>query len=133
MHVDVPREGKSCLSAMKRSLTKKEIVKKQPEIDRIFKTGKSFSCLGIRLIVCPNLLEKNRIVVIPVKHYGNSVQRNRIRRQVKEIWRQEKPLMSSGYDFAFVVYPGKAVTYDIQTERIVTLCQKAGVYSSQGD
>ncbi|AEC01248.1 ribonuclease P protein component [Parasphaerochaeta coccoides] len=113
---------------MKKSLTKKEIVKKRPEIDRIFKAGKKFSCPGIRLLVCPNQLENNRIVVIPVRKYGNSVQRNRIRRQVKEIWRQEKPQMQSGYDFAFIVYPGKTTAHDAQTKRIVTLCQNAGVY-----
>lgn len=130
LRADVRRVERSCPSAMKKSLTKKEIVKKQPEIDRIFKTGKKYSCPGIRLIVCSNQLDKNRIVVIPVRNYGNSVQRNRIRRQIKEIWRQEKPQMQTGYDFAFVVYPGKAIVHDVQTNKIVTLCRNAGVYPS---
>ncbi len=113
---------------MRRSLSKKEIVKRKPEIDRIFKTGRHFSCHGLKLIVSQNQLDVDRIVVIPVRHYGNSVQRNRIRRQIKEIWRTEKPRMIPGYDFAFVVYPGKVHDYAFQKEQILSLCDKAGVF-----
>ena len=52
----------------------------------------------MKMVVSHNELDWNRIIVIPVRNYGNSVQRNRIRRQVKEIWRNAKPLMHSGYD-----------------------------------
>lgn len=113
---------------MRRNLTKNEIVKRQPEIDRIFKTGKTFSCRGLKLVVSKNDLGLDRIVVIPVRHFGNSVQRNRIRRQIKEIWRKEKPRMIPGYDFAFVVYPGKVLENEIQTKQLISLCEKAGVF-----
>ncbi len=113
---------------MRRSLTKKEIVKKQPEISLIFKTGREQSCRGLRLIVAQNHLGFNRVIVIPARHYGNAVQRNRIRRQIKEIWRNEKVKMSSGFDFAFVVYPGKALDHEKQAKQIETLCTRAGVY-----
>ncbi len=113
---------------MRRSLSKQEIVRRKPEIDRIFKTGKNFSCRGLKLLVCPNQLELDRIIVIPVRNYGNSVQRNRIRRQIKEIWRIEKPRMVPGFDFAFVVYPGKVPDHDTQTKQLLSLCEKAGVF-----
>jgi ribonuclease P protein component len=113
---------------MRKSLTKNEIVKRQPEIDRIFKTGRKWSCPGLKLVVARNQLGLDRIVVIPVRHYGNAVQRNRIRRQIKEIWRKEKPRMIPGYDFAFVVYPGKVPENEIQTKQLISLCEKAGVY-----
>lgn len=126
--VEEPRVDTSLPLVMRRSLTKKEIVKKQPEINRIFKTGRENSCRGLRLIVSKNQLQYNRIIVIPVRHYGTAVQRNRIRRQIKEIWRNEKPKMVPGYDFAFVVYPGKALDHEKQAKQIVTLCERAGVY-----
>ena len=103
---------------MRKSLTKREIVKKKPEIDAIFKQGKVYSCYGVRLRIARNGLPINRIIVIPVKHYGNAVQRNTIRRQIKEIWRNEKHSFNTGFDFAFVVYPRKAVSHEQQKKRI---------------
>lgn len=122
------RAGRSLPSAMRKSLTKQEIVKKKPEIDAIFRKGKKFSCFGVRLLVAPNSLSVNRIIVIPVRHYGNAVQRNRIRRQIKEIWRNEKPKFQAGFDFAFVVYPGKAVDYETQKKQLTQLFSQAKVY-----
>ncbi|WP_422479851.1 ribonuclease P protein component [Pleomorphochaeta sp. DL1XJH-081] len=113
---------------MRKSLTKQEIVKKKPEIDAIFRKGKKFSCSGVRLLVAPNSLGVNRIIVIPVRHYGNAVERNRIRRQIKEIWRNEKPEFQSGFDFAFVVYPGKALDYATQRKQLIRLFSQAKVY-----
>jgi len=111
---------------MRKSLTKSEIVRNQPEIDRIFKNGKATSCKGIKLIVCKNNLDWSRIIVIPVRHYGNAVQRNKIRRQVKEVWRNAKERLVAGYDFAFVVYPGNAYDYTMLTQQLLDLCGKAG-------
>ncbi|MGE4583081.1 MAG: ribonuclease P protein component [Sphaerochaeta sp.] len=113
---------------MRRSLSKKEIVKRKPEIDRIFKTGKTFSCRGLKLIVSQNQLDVDRIVVIPVRHYGSAVERNRIRRQIKEIWRNEKPRLIPGYDFAFIAYPGKGNDHTTKKAQLLSLCEKAGVF-----
>ncbi len=116
---------------MRRNLTKIEIVRKKPEIDAIFRDGKKFSCSWMRLIVAENECEFSRIVVIPVRHYGNSVQRNRIRRQIKEIWRNEKPNLLPGFDFAFVVYPKKVLDYETQRKQLLQLFSQAGVYVAQ--
>ncbi|MHC1691639.1 MAG: ribonuclease P protein component [Sphaerochaetaceae bacterium] len=122
------RVGKSSRYAMRRSLTKLEIVKKKPEIDRVFLNGRKFSCQGVKMIVSRNDQEIDRIVVIPVRHFGTSVQRNRIRRQIKEIWRLEKHRFITGFDFAFVVYPGKAIEHDKQKQQLIALFEQAKVY-----
>ena len=36
--------------------------------------------------------------------------------------------MIPGYDFAFVVYPGKVLENEIQTKQLISLCEKAGVF-----
>jgi ribonuclease P protein component len=113
---------------MRRSLSKSEIVKRKGDIDRIFSTGRRYAGRNLKLIVCHNDLDVSRIVVIPVRNYGNAVMRNRIRRQIKEIWRTEKHEMIPGYDIAFVVYPGKSIDYDSRRKQIVTLSTKAGLY-----
>ena len=125
---DEQRAGISLAYVMRKSLSKKEIVKRKPEIDHIFKTGKTYSCQGMKLVISHNNLDWNRVIVIPVRHYGNSVQRNRIRRQIKEIWRNAKNTMCFGYDFAFIVYPGKVPEHEIQTKQLISLCEKAGVF-----
>lgn len=113
---------------MRKSLTKQEIVKKKPEIDAIFRTGKKFSCPQVKLLVSPNGQDVDRVIVIPVRNYGNSVERNRIRRQIKEIWRTEKPRFRTGFDFAFVVYPGKVFDHETQRKQLTSLFLQAGVY-----
>ena len=79
------------------------------------------------MIATDNGLPFSRIVVIPVRGYGSSVERNRIRRQIKEIWRTEKDRFLPGYDFAFVVYPGRNVDHALQRQQVLTLCKQAGV------
>ena len=90
---------------MRRSLTKNQIIRLKADIDNVFKAGKRYSLSCFTLLVADNNLPYSRIIVIPVKHYGNSVQRNRIRRQVKEIWRLNQERFVKGRDFAVVVRP----------------------------
>lgn len=116
---------------MRKSLSKLEIVKKQPEINRAFKTGRAASRRGLKLIVAPNNLKWSRVIVIPVKHYGTAVERNKIRRQFKEIWRNEKANFISGYDFVILVYPGKVYDHEQQVKKLISLCVEAGVYNDE--
>ncbi|MFA5698426.1 MAG: ribonuclease P protein component [Sphaerochaeta sp.] len=115
---------------MRKSLSKSEIVKRRSEIDRIFKTGKKIPSRGMNLIVATNTLSYSRIVVIPTRGYGSSVRRNKIRRQIKEIWRTEKERLLPGYDFAFVVYPGSDVDHALQRQHVLNLCHQAGVIAT---
>lgn len=115
---------------MRKSLTRSERVKKKPEIDAIFRNGRKFSAPQLRLLVAPNGLPLNRIVVICVRNYGNSVQRNQIKRQIKEIWRDEKPKFTLGFDFAFVVYPGKVFDHETKKKQLTKLFKEANVYLS---
>ncbi len=112
---------------MRKSLTKLEIVKSRLEIDSIFRNGKSFSCSGLRVIVVSNSLEYSRVIVIPVKHYGNSVQRNHIRRQYKEIFRTNKSSINTSFDFAFIVYKGKTASYEEKKDKLISLLNQAGL------
>lgn len=113
---------------MRKSLSKLEILRKKSEIDNAFKNGKSTSRRGIKLILAPNNLNRNRIIVIPVKHFGNAVERNTIRRRIKEIWRKNKDKFISGNDFIFLVYPGKVFDSKKLEKTILELCEEQGIY-----
>ena len=113
---------------MRRSLTKNQIIRLKADIDNVFKAGKRYTSSCFTLLVADNGLPYSRIIVIPVKHYGNSVQRNRIRRQVKEIWRLNQERFSQGRDFAVVVRPmhEQEVSYQEKEKTLFDLFKKSG-------
>lgn len=76
------------------SFTKDERLKSQKAIQRLFKEGKSLSSFPLRLIY---LFESGEApfsvqfaATVPKKKFSKAVQRNRIRRQVKECYRLHK-------------------------------------------
>ena len=117
---DALREDTVSPLVMRRSLTKRDILRNKKDIDRIFKSGKRFSFEKMRLIYLANGLSFDRFIIIPAKHYGNSVQRNLLRRRAKEIFRNwenrhigENPLLNKGLDLVLVVYPGRVSDYSL--------------------
>lgn len=108
-------------SAMRRSLTKKEIIKSKAEIDRIFKHGHRYSCEGMRLLALSNGTSTDRLVVIPARGYGRAVDRNKLRRRCKEIFRtwdgrldpEEHPDETTGLDLVLVVYPKRVSGFSL--------------------
>ncbi|MCQ2411501.1 MAG: ribonuclease P protein component [Sphaerochaetaceae bacterium] len=117
---------------MRRSLTKNQIIRFKADIDNLFKAGKRYSLSCFKLYVAENNLSYSRVIVIPVRHYGNSVQRNLIRRQIKEIWRLNQDRISGGLDFAVVVYPtrDKTLSYEEKENTILNLFRKSGSIAS---
>ena len=116
----VQRADTASRSAMRRSLTKQEIIRKKQDINRIFKEGKSLSGSGMRLIVSSNDFGYDRIIIIPAKHYGRAVDRNLVRRRAKEIFRcypdrimEESPVEGGGHDMVLIVYPGKVSDFSL--------------------
>jgi len=121
-----PKADTAFLFLMRKNLTKKQIISLQTDIDRIFKAGKRYSLSCFKLLVAENGLSISRIIVIPVKHYGNSVQRNLIRRQVKEIWRTNQEKIKSGIDCAVIVYPDKEASFLTKENTLLSLLEKSG-------
>ncbi len=117
---------------MKRSLTKIEIIRKKQEIDRIFKHGRKYSSSEMRLIAISNNLGFDRLIVIPVKHFGRAVDRNKVRRRAKEIFRlydkrrsANGPLSSDSKDYVLVVYPGKVSDFSLLESRFTELLDRS--------
>ena len=54
------------------------------------------------MYVLPNKKEINRIGITTGKRFGNSVQRNRMKRIIRESYRLSREKMKSGYDIIFV-------------------------------
>ena len=112
---------------MRRSLTKKERLSGKNDINRIYSEGKKISIPGIKLVYLNNHLNYNRILIIPRKKYGNSVERNKIKRWIRDIYRNIKNDLGHGYDLTFVIFPGD-YNYERRSKQVQILLKKAGLY-----
>lgn len=83
-------------------MLKKEILRRNSDFSSIYKKGKS---VGDRFVVVfsrKNNLPYNRIAFLASKKVGNSVERNRARRLMKENYRIWKGEIKEGYDMIFI-------------------------------
>lgn len=81
------------------------------------------------LVVCvaPNGLQTNRLGISVGSAHGSAVQRNRLKRLIREVWRKNQHQMSKGYDY--VVMPAKKnraslPTYQEVDASLVALMEK---------
>ena len=91
---------------MKRSLSKTERLKNKDDFRRVYSSPLKQSCSGAKLAALSNSLDKLRFGVGLSKKFGNAVERNRAKRQVREIFRLHKHRIRPGFDLVFLVYPG---------------------------
>lgn len=101
---------------MRKSLTKKERLGKRSDLERIFDTGNKVSCRGAKILYVENGLTFNRFAVALVRKYGNSVERNRSKRFLREIYRNIKETIIPGMDIVIVLYPGNFSFKDRQKQ-----------------
>ena len=92
---------------MKKSLTREERLRRKTDFDSVFAVGKRKGCTGARLVYRPNELDYSRFAVCPVRKFGNAVERNRVKRICRELFRGMKDRIKTGFDIVLIVYPGK--------------------------
>lgn len=108
---------------------RKEHLKRSTEIKNLFKNGDRVSVEGAKMFFLPNNLEFNRIGFPLPRGFGNAVARNRAKRLSREIYRNLKSRLNTGYDILFLVYPS-AENYSFRSrcDQFQTLCRKAGLF-----
>ena len=72
------------------------------DFQRIYRKGRYAVSKGLVIYMQPNPLRINRIGITASKKYGKSVQRNRIRRLIRESYRTLQDKIKPGYDFIIV-------------------------------
>lgn len=77
-------------------------ITKNYEFMRLYKRGKFFVGKHMVLYVLPNKFGINRIGITASKKFGKSVKRNRIRRLIKENYRNYESFIKAGIDCVFV-------------------------------
>ena len=73
------------------------------EVSRLFASARAvYKDAGITILCAPQQKEFGRALLITPRKVGNAPKRNKIRRQLRAIFYQEK-LYESGFDCAFIV------------------------------
>ena len=83
-------------------MLKKDILRRKDDFTYIYKKGRSVGERYVVLFYKKNNLSYNRIAFLASKKVGNSVERNRARRLMKENYRLLKDDIKSGYDLIFI-------------------------------
>ena len=121
--------ARSSVFPMRRNLSKAERLRKNEEFRRVFGSPLKQSCQGAKLVALSNSLDKlalTRLGVTLSKKFGNAVERNRAKRQVREIFRLHKHRLRPGLDLVFLVYPGE-FDYHERERQFLQLATKAGL------
>jgi ribonuclease P protein component len=114
---------------MRKSLTRKERLAKKRDIDALFGNASRVEVRSVRLLSRPNGLEYNRILVTVRRGMKTAVARNRQKRMLREIYRNEKNSLKQGFDLAFILLREESSFGDLRAT-IERLVRQAGLASS---
>jgi len=91
---------------MDESYSPRERIRKRKDFSHLYKKGRLTRGTYFNLIYLPNSLSYSRMAVVASKKIGNAVQRNRVRRRVKELFRRNKELLTLPVDMIVVTKKG---------------------------
>ena len=83
-------------------MRKKEVLRGKKDINRVYNKGKSIRDRYLVIIYLKNRLPYTRTAFLASKKVGNSVQRNRAKRLMKESYRARLDIIKEGYDLIII-------------------------------
>ena len=89
-----------------RSLKKEERLRLRRDFDRVFSKGESVKNEYLRVVFTKNEIGFRRIGVVVRRKIGKAVYRNRLRRLIKEVFRNNKDIFPESVDVVFLVRDG---------------------------
>ncbi|MDQ5952115.1 MAG: hypothetical protein QG626_242 [Patescibacteria group bacterium] len=110
----------------------KNRLRNDKDVERALKSKKSVFDAVAGLKYVANGLPDNRVtVVVGTKVSKLSVDRNRVKRQYREIIRLLLPNMKTGYDMIILVSkPALALDYEQKRERLTKVFKKSGLLNA---
>jgi ribonuclease P protein component len=99
-------------------------LRKQSDFTRVYKKGKSKGSSYVVILYRKNGLDYTRTAFVASKKVGNSVERNRSRRLMREAYRSIREKVTNGYDIVFVA----RAAINGRTESEVEKCIRSAMY-----
>ena len=90
-----------------RGLHRRERIRRKADLIRVFRSSYRLEYEGLKLFYRNNCLSWNRIAVTTRRGFKGAVKRNRQKRITREIYRNMKHSLKTGFDMIFCLYPGK--------------------------
>ncbi|MDN5276235.1 MAG: ribonuclease protein component [Clostridiales bacterium] len=108
-------------------------LRKRRDFNYTYKKGKSVANQYLVLVYRRSGLPVTRAGFSVSKKFGKSVKRNRIRRQLKEIYRKRIPYVKEGFDLIFVVRKNaRDVEFSKLEEAVDNLLKRAELFKEMG-
>jgi ribonuclease P protein component len=104
-----------------------ERIRKKKDFNDLYKSGVCARGKYFNLIYLPNRLSHSRMAVVTSKKVGNAVQRNKIRRRMRALFRRNKDLLIYPVDLLLIAKKDiQAATWRDLGERYLTALQAIG-------
>lgn len=103
------------------SFTKKERICSKKDIGTLFKDGDSLFRHPFKIIFKKNVLLYDRILIsVPKREFKKAVERNLIKRRIRESFRTSKLLYAESqyFDIVFIYIGGEILTYNQINEKV---------------
>jgi ribonuclease P protein component len=108
-------------------------LKKNHEFKRLYTKGKSAASQCAVVYCRRNGRAENRLGVTVSTKIGGAVQRNRVRRRLKEIYRLSESSLSTGYDIVIVArMRGRYVGFHELESSVLSLLRKLKIMDGTG-
>lgn len=83
-------------------MSKSETLRNNADFRKTYRQGLSYSNRRFVVYVRKNYLDHNRVGISTSRKYGNAVQRNQIKRIIKELYRAYEAHVDVGFDLVFI-------------------------------
>jgi ribonuclease P protein component len=113
-------------------MTTQQKLKKNYEFKKVYNEGRYYVEKYVVMYIVMNNSASNRVGFSVSKKVGNSVVRNRVKRLMKEVYRQKAVNMKLGHDMVFTARVGSGTADYLKIEKNITsILKKAKLHKSE--
>jgi ribonuclease P protein component len=87
-------------------------IRSRAEFDRVFQAGVRVSDARLTLLAAPGPVPEARLGISVSRRYGNAVQRNRVKRLIREVFRRLRHDLPPATDWVVLPKPGPGPTLE---------------------
>ena len=114
------------------SLKREEIIRRKKDFDRLFTRGKRLRGKNLSILWFP--ASERRVGFIVNKRLGIAVERNRVKRILRETYRRNRPSISSDIELVIIARDqANLLDYFSIEEELLSLIRRAGLMKNETD